>query len=71
MQSIASRLGAEKLLTPREVTRTFLDILDAMYENTELSFAEIMNDPAFEVHSADKDPEQLDESEDLFAGFDI
>lgn len=38
------RMGADSLLTPREVIRDFLTILNIMMQNTELSFGDIVND---------------------------
>ncbi|MFZ2257551.1 MAG: BREX system ATP-binding domain-containing protein [Clostridiaceae bacterium] len=34
---VSARLGADQLLTPREVTRGFLSVLDIMYQNPEQS----------------------------------
>lgn len=69
---VQDRLGADQLLTPREVTRDFLGLLNILYQNPEVSFDELIHKGKFYVESEKKDPEQLDESvEELFAEFDI
>lgn len=72
LNTVQERLGTEQLLTPREVTRDFLGLLNILYQNPEASFDELINIKGFKVQSAEKDPEQLDETvEELFAEFDI
>jgi len=71
ISSVSGRLGADKLLTPREVTRSFLDILNTLLDNPDLNFSDLIGEDKYKVKSAEKDPEQLDESEDIFANFDI
>ena len=72
LSMVQDRLGADQLLTPREVTRDFLGLLNILYQNPEVSFDELIHKGEFNVESAKKDPEQLDESvEELFAEFDI
>lgn len=72
LNTVLSRLGADQLLTPREVTRDFLGLLNILQQNPNVTFAELISDEELAVKSAEKDPEQLDESSDsLFAEFDI
>lgn len=67
-----SRLGADQLLTPREVTRDFLGLLNILYQNPTVTFEQLMEEQSFQVQSAGKDPEQPDsEADSLFAEFDI
>ncbi len=42
MQIAVSRMGAEELLTPREVVRDFVDLLNTLHFNEELSFDELL-----------------------------
>ena len=37
-------MGADRLLTPREVIRDFLTVLNIMLQNPGLSFAEVVSD---------------------------
>lgn len=72
LNTILSRLGADQLLTPREVTRDFLGLLNILYQNPEADFYDLIHGQKYEVKSAQKDPEQIDDTADaLFAEFDI
>lgn len=72
METILSRLGAEQLLTPREVTRDFLGLLNILYQNSNVSFSDLIQEKAFVVQNAKNNPEEIDESsDDLFAEFDL
>jgi hypothetical protein len=44
MQIVANRLGADELLTPREVLRDFIGILNYIYQNPGTSFASMLGD---------------------------
>ena len=71
--TITARIGADKLLTTREITRDFLGLLNILHQNPEVSFDELINSQNFEVRSAEKDPEQIDdeENENLFSEYEI
>lgn len=72
LKTVLSRLGADQLLTPREVTRDFLGLLNILYQNPTATFDKLINEQGFQVQSAEKDPEQLDDvTDNLFAEFDI
>lgn len=72
LNTVLGRLGADQLLTPREVTRDFLGLLNILYQNPGTTFDTLINEQGFKVQSAEKDPEQIDEETDnLFAEFDI
>lgn len=72
LNTVLSRLGADQLLTPREVTRDFLGLLNILYQNPNVSFNDLINEQEFKVQSAERDPEQIDDATDsLFAEFDI
>lgn len=72
LNKVVSRLGADQLLTPREITRDFLGLLNILYQNSEITFDYLINEKEFAVKSAEKDPEQVDNyPNDLFAEFDI
>jgi hypothetical protein len=71
LSTIVSRLGANQLLTPREITRDFLGMLNILMQNPDVTFDSLLDDPNL-VKSASHDPEQItQESEDIFAKFDI
>ena len=72
LNTVLGRLGADQLLTPREVTRDFLGLLNILHQNPGTTFDALINEQGFKVQSAEKDPEQIDEETDnLFAEFDI
>ena len=70
LNTVVSRLGADQLLTPREITRDFLGLLNILHQNPDVTFDVLVKEQGFAVKSADKNPEQIEE-EDLFAEFDI
>ena len=72
LNTVLTRLGADQLLTPREVTRDFLGLLNILHQNPAATFEGLIGKQEFQVKSAEKDPEQIDgATEDLFAEFDI
>jgi len=71
LNSVISRLGADQLLTPREIIRDFLGLLNILLQNSEIDFETLISDPNL-VKSASFDPEQITkESDDMFAKFDL
>lgn len=69
MQLVANRIGADKLLTPREVTRDFLALLSLLHQNPGETFESLTQAGQIQVHSAASDPDAL--NDDAFAEFDI
>ena len=65
------RLGADQLITPREITRDFLGLLNILFQNPNATFDSLINEQKLVVKGAEKDPEQSDETNNLFAEFDI
>jgi len=57
MESAVGRMGAEKLLTPREVIRDFMDIQDILYQNPDKTFEQLME--GHKVEAAKDDPDQV------------
>jgi hypothetical protein len=47
MQEVANRLGAEELLTPREVVRDFVSILNIVQQNPGTSVGRVVHGPDF------------------------
>ena len=69
MQMVASRIGAEKLLTPREVTRDFISLMNLIYQNEGATYESVMGVGQVKLQSAQTDPDVLDD--DDFAVFDL
>ena len=52
--------------------RDFLGLLNILQQNPQATFETLLNAQGFQVQSAEKDPEQIDDTtEKLFAEFDI
>ncbi|MFM6093010.1 MAG: ATP-binding protein [Cuspidothrix sp.] len=47
IQEIVSRLGAEALLTPGEIIRDFISVLNVIYQNPEIKFGELIHGANF------------------------
>jgi hypothetical protein len=61
MQLVANRLGADELLTPREVLRDFIGILNYLHQNPGNSFISMVGDDILKqtpVHSAEADDDK-------------
>jgi len=72
LNTVVSRLGADQLLTPREITRDFIGLLNILLQNPQTSFETLVNNPQYSVKSASQDPEQLIEGgNNPFAEFDL
>ncbi len=74
MKTIKSRIGADELLTPREVTRDFISILNIMEQNPSATFKELLNQN--KITSAPKEKYSDDnyynpENDDLFESFQL
>lgn len=64
------RMGADSLLTPREVIRDFLTVLNIMLQNPGLSFAEVVSDR--NAHSEDENgAEGADTFDEEFGEFEL
>jgi len=52
MQIVANRLGADELLTPREVLRDFVSILNYIHQNPDVSFLSMLGDNILKTSQA-------------------
>jgi hypothetical protein len=59
MQEVADRVGAEQLLTPREIVRDFIAILNILQQNPEQTFASVLGHADFQPSTPSTDPELL------------
>lgn len=57
VQEIVNRLGAEALLTPGEIIRDFVSVLNIWQQNPEVSFSGIIHGSGFPLTAANQDPE--------------
>lgn len=56
-QEVTSRLGAKELLTPREVVRDFIEVLNLLQQNPEISFSQLIHSAEFKPTAPSKDPD--------------
>ncbi|MGZ9587281.1 ATP-binding protein [Paenibacillus marinisediminis] len=66
MEQAVGRLGADELLTTREIIRDFMDLLHTLHQYPDRSFAELVGERC--VKPAEKDP---DEVGDFLAEFEL
>ena len=55
LQEVTNRLGAEALLTPGEIVRDFLSVLNILQQNPEISFSALLHS-SIQLTSAGEDP---------------
>jgi P-loop Domain of unknown function (DUF2791) len=55
VQEIVNRLGAEALLTPGEIVRDFISVLNILHHNPKIAFAELIHGSKFKPTAAGKD----------------
>jgi hypothetical protein len=68
VQEIVNRLGAEALLTPGEIVRDFVSVLNILYQNPNISFGELIHGTHFKPTIVGKD---ADVDEDDVAEFSL
>jgi hypothetical protein len=59
MSEVYSRIGADQLLTPREVTRDFVTLLNLLQQNPGQNFIGILYGPDFKPSQPASDPETV------------
>ena len=62
------RVGANSNITPREVIRDFIELLDILYQNTDKKFADIVGSQKFEFAQGDN-TEEMEQTE--FEDFEV
>ncbi len=55
VQEIVNRLGADALLTPGEIVRDFISILNILHQNPSMKFSDIIHDDKFKPTKAGSD----------------
>ncbi|MNE77007.1 hypothetical protein D3C80_1732880 [compost metagenome] len=73
MQAAVGRLGAEELLTTREIVRDFMDVLHILHQHEELSFEELMGEreQEYAASGSNHKAEAKDELDDFLAEFEL
>lgn len=66
VQEIVSRLGAEALLTPGEIVRDFISIVNVLYQNPSFTFSQLIHGNDFQPTSVSKNLNiNVDEDDDV------
>lgn len=63
LQEVISRLGANALLTPGEIVRDFLSVLNILQQNPETSFSQVIRGGGVQLNSAGKKPSESEDGE--------
>nr|WP_154893398.1 ATP-binding protein [Paenibacillus xylanexedens] len=74
MQTAVNRLGADELLTTREVVRDFMDVLHTLHQNPEVTYAQLLGERAAEPQDGGKGTSASsapDEMDDFLAEFEL
>ncbi|MNN69185.1 hypothetical protein D3C81_1849510 [compost metagenome] len=66
MEEAVGRLGADELLTPREVVRDFMDLLHTLSQHPEISFEKLVGE-----HTSKPAAAEDNELDGLLAEFDL
>lgn len=69
LQAIVGRLGAEALLTPGEIVRDFIGILNILQQNPKLSLSQLLQSASFQPARSGKRPQVTEDDE--FAEFTV
>ncbi len=69
IQEIISRLGADALLTPGEIVRDFIAILNIIYQNPQISFTQLIHGSDFKPTAVQK--KMMSDAEDDVAEFSL
>jgi hypothetical protein len=69
MQVVQNKLGGDTLLTPREVIRDFIAVLNILQQNPGTSFEALVRGPDFKPAKAGSDPDEI--SSGQFAEFSL
>ncbi|MFE6073662.1 ATP-binding protein [Paenibacillus sp. NPDC057886] len=65
MQTAVNRLGADELLTTREVVRDFMDVLHTLHQNPEVTYAQLLGERAVKPKEAGKGTDSSSSADDL------
>jgi hypothetical protein len=70
MQIVLGQLGANELLTPREITRDYLGLLNIMQQDPSVTFEQLIHAEGFKVSTLSSS-EEHEEADDEFAMFEL
>ncbi|WP_145147327.1 ATP-binding protein [Paenibacillus xylanexedens] len=74
MQTAVNRLGADELLTTREVVRDFMDVLHTLHQNPEVTYTQLLGERAAKPQETGKGADasaNTDDLDDFLAEFEL
>jgi len=75
MQMAVNRLGADELLTTREVVRDFMDVLHTLQQNPDVTYEQLLGERAVQANSSGRgtsgSTQEPDELDDFLAEFEL
>ncbi|PQP81214.1 biotin carboxylase [Paenibacillus sp. PCH8] len=74
MQTAVNRLGADELLTTREVVRDFMDVLHTLHQNPQVTYTQLLGERAIKSQETGKGTEPsagTDDLDDFLAEFEL
>ena len=71
MQKVSDRIGADTLLTPREVTRDFIALMNLLHQNPDATFEDLVGSPQVPLTGAEKDPDAETAEDESLAVYDL
>lgn len=63
MQEVVNRLGASELLTPREVVRDFISVLNILHQNPGMAMSQVVHGVDFQPSRSGPDPDAAQDNE--------
>jgi len=71
MRHCLSRAGADSLITPREIIRDYMSVLNILNQNPDATFGRLLGEGAVTLSHTDSDPDELKAQEQPSGGVDI
>jgi hypothetical protein len=71
MNLAVSQMGADTLLTPREVSRDFLWLLNIIHQDKSMTFDKLIGDSGFVIKPSAYNPEDISSAADEYASFEL
>ena len=68
MKLCLSRAGADTMITPREIIRDYISLLNILMQNPEADASKLINGGAVKLSHADADPDELNGPEEPLPG---
>ncbi|GHV27680.1 biotin carboxylase [Synergistales bacterium] len=71
MNLAVSQMGADTMLTPREVSRDFLGLLNIIHQDKSMTFEKLITEGGFVIKSSAENPEDINSEGGEYAAFEV